>query len=268
MIAIDLYFFMNAAYDLTLLCMAGIVAKKKLYFLRVLLAALVGSAWSTVALMALLSFSLSQQLIFVEKFVTYGICPYLMCRIAYKTHSLAQSIEALLYFYGMGALISGFMILLKWAGIHIPSWILMPICGGLSAGLWLYLTQKEEKSHLLYDITIVFRGKQIYIKGLYDSGNTLMTAKKEPVHVMAPSAWKLLVGEDSWQENGFFIPYQTISQTSVMPGIYLDQMCIKLKEGVEQLILEHAAVALGSMEIDTSTGCQILLNRDTFDQRK
>lgn len=268
MIAIDLYFFMNAAYDLTLLCMAGIAAKKKLYFLRVLLAALVGSTWSTAALMALLSFSLSQQLIFVGKFVTYGICPYLMCRIAYKTHSLAQSIEALLYFYGMGALISGFMILLKWAGIHIPSWILMPICGGLSTSLWLYLTKREEKSHLLYDVTIVFQGRQIDIKALYDSGNTLETIKKEPVHVLAPSAWKRLVGEDPWQENRFFIPYQTISETSVMPGIYLDQMCIKLKEGEEPILMKHAAVALGSMEIDTSTGCQMLLNRDTFDQRK
>ena len=42
MIAIDLYFFMNAAYDLTLLCVVGIVARKRLYFGRVLAAALVG----------------------------------------------------------------------------------------------------------------------------------------------------------------------------------------------------------------------------------
>ena len=35
MIAIDLYFFMNAAYDLTLLCEVGIVARKRLYFVRV-----------------------------------------------------------------------------------------------------------------------------------------------------------------------------------------------------------------------------------------
>lgn len=42
MIAIDLYFFMNAAYDLTLLCVVGIVARKRLYFVRVLAAALLG----------------------------------------------------------------------------------------------------------------------------------------------------------------------------------------------------------------------------------
>ena len=38
MIAIDLYFFMNAAYDLTLLCVVGIVARKRLCFGRVLAA--------------------------------------------------------------------------------------------------------------------------------------------------------------------------------------------------------------------------------------
>ncbi len=267
MIAIDLYFFMNAAYDLTLLCMAGIAAKRKLYFLRVLLAALLGSAWSTVALMVLLSFSLSQQLIFAGKFVTYGICPYLMCRIAYKTHSLAQFIEALLYFYGMGALISGFMILLKWAGIRIPSWILMPICAVLSVSLWLYLAKREKRNSLLYDATIVFHEKKLTIKAWYDSGNTLETIKKEPVHVLAPSAWKLLVGEDTWQEEGFFISYQTISEKSVMPGIYLDQLFISQREGKELILQKHVAVAFGNMELDTSAGCQMLLNRGVFDKK-
>ena len=54
MIAIDLYFFMNAAYDLTLLCVVGIVARKQLYFGRVLAAALLGAAWSVTALIAAL----------------------------------------------------------------------------------------------------------------------------------------------------------------------------------------------------------------------
>ena len=267
MIAIDLYFLMNIAYDLTLLCMAGIASKKKLHFRRVLLSALIGAIWSTVALMVLFSVSLPYLLILLGKLITYGICPYLMCKIAYKNCNLVQSIESLLYFYGMGALIGGFMILLKWAGIRIPSWILMPISGGLSASLWLYLTKREERSRLLYDVTMIFQGKQFCVKALYDSGNTLETIKKESVHVLAPSVWKKLVGEDPWQEAGFVISYQTISQTSVMPGIYLDQLFISKKED-EQIEFSHAAVALGSMEIDTSVGCQMLLNRGTFDQKK
>lgn len=267
MVAIDLYFLMNAAYDLTLLCMAGIVAKRKLYFLRVLLAALLGSAWSTAALMVLLSFSLPEQLILLGKLITYGICPYLMCKIAYKTRAFAESVKTLLHFYGMGALISGFMMLLKWAGIRIPSWILMPICGGLSVSLWLYLTKRGERSCLIYDVTIVLHEKKLTIKAWYDSGNTLETLKKESVHVLAPSAWKQLVGEEPWQEDGFFIAYQTISEESVMPGIYLDQLFISQGEKAEQIVLSHAAVALGSMELDTSSGCQMLLNRGVFDKK-
>ena len=45
---------------------------------------------------------------------------------------LLKNIELLLYFYVAGALISGLMLLLKWSGIHIPSWILMPVCSILA----------------------------------------------------------------------------------------------------------------------------------------
>ena len=84
MIAIDLYFFMNAAYDLTLLCVVGIVARKRLYFGRVLAAALLGAAWSVTALIAALYFMLPSCALWIVKMITYLLCPYLMCLIAYR----------------------------------------------------------------------------------------------------------------------------------------------------------------------------------------
>ena len=84
MIAIDLYFCMNAAYDLTLLCVVGIVARKRLYFVRVLAAALLGAAWSVTALIAALYFVLPSCALWIVKMITYLLCPYLMCLIAYR----------------------------------------------------------------------------------------------------------------------------------------------------------------------------------------
>lgn len=84
MIAIDLYFFMNAAYDLTLLCVVGIVARKRLYFGRVLAAAFLGAVWSVIALIIALYFVLPSCALWIVKMITYLLCPYLMCLIAYR----------------------------------------------------------------------------------------------------------------------------------------------------------------------------------------
>ena len=266
MIAVDLYFLMNAAYDLTLLCVVGIVARKRLYFGRVLAAAFLGAAWSVIALVIALYFVPPSCALWIVKMITYLLCPYLMCLIAYRRNInvmqkifmrefLLKNIELLLYFYVAGALISGLMLLLKWSGIDIPAGILMPVCSSLAVFLWRYC-----------------------VKALYDSGNTLMTRISEPVHVLAPSIWKELIGEDPWKEDGFAVPYQTVSETSVMPGIYLDEIHLKEKAITEKkqqlvkenskekvLVLRHVPTGLGSMEFDKAGECQMLLHRDTFD---
>ena len=289
MIAVDIYFLMNAAYDLTLLCVVGIVARKRLYFGRALAAALLGAAWSVTALIAALYFVLSSCALWIVKIITYLLCPYLMCLIAYRRDTnvmqkifmrefFLQNIELLLYFYVAGALISGLMLLLKWSGIHIPSWILMPVCSILAVFLWRYITKKEAQEKQIYEVNLIYQDKTFSVKALYDSGNTLMTRKSEPVHVLAPSIWKELIGEDPWKEDGFAVPYQTVSETSVMPGIYLDEIHLKEKtitEKKQQLVkenskekvfvLRHAAIGLGSMEFDKAGECQMLLHRDTFD---
>lgn len=289
MIAVDLYFLMNAAYDLTLLCVVGIVARKRLYFGRVLAAALLGAVWSVIALVIALYFVLPSCALWIVKMITYLLCPYLMCLIAYRRdinvmqkifmrEFLLKNIELLLYFYVAGALISGLMLLLEWSGIRIPSWFLMPVCSILAAFLWRYLTKKEAQEKQIYEVTLIYQDKIFIVKALYDSGNTLMTRKNESVHVLAPSIWKELIGEDPWKEDGFAVPYQTVSETSVMPGIYLDEIHLKEKAITEKkqqlvkenskekvLVLRHVPTGLGSMEFDKAGECQMLLHRDTFD---
>ena len=96
--------------------------------------------------------------------------------------------------------------------------------------------------------------------------------------MLAPSIWKELIGEDPWKEDGFAVPYQTVSETSVMPGIYLDEIHLKEKAITEKkqqlvkenskekvLVLRHVPTGLGSVEFDKAGECQMLLHRDTFD---
>ena len=138
--------------------------------------------------------------------------------------------------------------------------------------------KKEAQEKQIYEVTLIYQDKTFNVKALYDSGNTLMTRKSEPVHVLAPSIWKELIGEDPWKEDGFAVPYQTVSETSVMPGIYLDEIHLKEKAITEKkqqlvkenskvkvLVLRHVPTGLGSMEFDKAGECQMLLHRDTFD---
>ena len=140
------------------------------------------------------------------------------------------------------------------------------------------LVKKEAQEKQIYEVTLIYQDKTFNVKALYDSGNTLMTRKSEPVHVLAPSIWKELIGEDPWKEDGFAVPYQTVSETSVMPGIYLDEIHLKEKAITEKkqqlvkenskekvLVLRHVPIGLGSMEFDKAGECQMLLHRDTFD---
>ena len=141
-----------------------------------------------------------------------------------------------------------------------------------------YITKKEAQEKQIYEVTLIYQDKTFSVKALYDSGNTLMTRKSEPVHVLAPSIWKELIGEDPWKEDGFAVPYQTVSETSVMPGIYLDEIHLKEKAITEKkqqlvkenskekvLVLRHVPTGLGSVEFDKAGECQMLLHRDTFD---
>ena len=67
-----------------------------------------------------------------------------------------------------------------------------------------YKEEAQEKQ--IYEVTLIYQDKIFIVKALYDSGNTLMTRKNESVHVLAPSIWKELIGEDPWKEDGFAVP--------------------------------------------------------------
>ena len=106
---------------------------------------------------------------------------------------LLKNIELLLYFYVAGALISGLMLLLKVVG-HTYS--IMDFNAGVQyfgCFLWRYITKKEAQEKQIYEVTLIYQDKTFSVKALYDSGNTLMTRKSEPVHVLAPSIWKELL---------------------------------------------------------------------------
>lgn len=263
MIAVDLYFLMNASYDLTLLAVTGIAARKKLSIGRVFAAALLGALWSCISLCFAVSFEAALWQRLFGKLITYFVCPCLMCRIAYKNDGRLR--ESMLYFYGIGALTGGFMFLLRRMGLKIPSWISMPVCAVSSVGLWLYLGKKEHDKQRLYEAKLIYHGKTVCTMALYDSGNTLATAKKEPVHVLAPSVWTELVGTDKWQEEGCFpIAYQTVTEASVMPVIYLDFLFVKKDPNEAPLVFEKAAAGLGSMELGGPGNCRMLLNSAVF----
>lgn len=262
MLAIDLYFVMNMAYDMILLAVTGMAAGKKLFLKKVIISAIIGSLWSCFALMCAFYRLMTGAGILVIKLITYIVCPYFMCTVAYKNEKTMP--DTLIHFYFVSALIGMLMYWQKSMKLSIPSWISMPICACTALCIWRRLQNRCKSKNQIYDVLICYHGKQVRAKALYDSGNTLTTWKQEPVHVLGPEIWTKLIGEERWKEQSAVISFRTIHENSIMPGIYIDSMYI-MKENEEVLKkLEHVMAGLSEMCIGKEYEYQMLLNRDIF----
>ena len=92
---------------------------------------------------------------------------------------LLKNIELLLYFYVAGALISGLMLLLKWSGIHIPSWILMPVCSCL-----LYTSRQTAYNFKAVEHRIEYTATKKQVRYYNDSKGTNPDAAIQGIRAM------------------------------------------------------------------------------------
>ena len=78
-------------------------------------------------------------------------------------------------------MISGLMLLLKWSGIHIPSWIFnASVQYFWLFFLWRYITKerKHKEKKQIYEVTLIYQDKTFSVKALYDSGKYVNDKKK------------------------------------------------------------------------------------------
>lgn len=126
----------------------------------------------------------------------------------------------------LGGIVQGIVNLTGWQESNV--WIGIG-AGGIGFGLSQVVFARWKKGRHMYSVGLFLGDKKIWIKGLYDSGNRLVTEhKKEPIHIVDGEILKKL---GITEETPFF--YQMFSSLGNSQGIVkvyeMDEMVIQRK---------------------------------------
>lgn len=161
-IYIDLLFILNFIIDYFLLLTNGIVLKRKIIKLRLLLSSLIGELS-----ILLLIFDFNYVLLLISKI----LLAILMNIIAFNYKDIRYTIINLVYFYMLSIILGGFLYFLKLNNInYFISLLLIPFI------LYMYYYQSKRNNHYAkyYQVIIYFNNnRSVNCTGFLDTGNKL-----------------------------------------------------------------------------------------------
>ncbi len=193
-----------------------------------------------------------------------------MVYIAFWPVSRREFIRTELGLFFGAALIQG---ILEWGN---QSWLLLqgyPIWEGSVGfvGIMLFLTggcllaeifwkgiyEAACERSCRYQVTLLYRGRQVAAEGFLDTGNRLKDpVSGRPVHV---ADRRLLEDLCPKPEGVAMIPYRTIDGGgSVLTAVTLDRM--EAVQGKRRLVFERPLVAVSPSALKMKNGCRILLH--------
>lgn len=193
MIAIDVYFLLNMAFDLILLQAVVLRMKKKRYGLRLLAAAGCGALWSCFALVN------PRWPVWFLSSVTWFICPSLMCLLACRPAGKRELAISVVWFYLFAWGGSGLMNLI-WgvSAAHKGGRLILTMAlAQLILSLCCHmLFRDQENKALFYKTVLEYRGKRVETTGIWDTGNRLRSITGKPVHLMDRIGASMLLEPD------------------------------------------------------------------------
>lgn len=90
--------------------------------------------------------------------------------------------------------------------------------------IWFVVVKKPSQNKLYYDVAVTYKGKVLWLKGFYDSGNTLTDSFSGlPVILLSNSAVKTLKNLGNLAYEGF-VQVKTVNGESSMPLIAFDEI--------------------------------------------
>ena len=274
---LDVFFAINFFMDLIILVIAGKFIKPQTTIKRCLLAALAGATLTCI--ITVWKFPT----VILQKIFTYVVISAVMTGISYRlknvaayfkaiatiyvvSFTMAGAINALYYFTNVGFYINKILSFEYLRGMNIVTFICITVIGYFITDFFsnyiLKRFNKNIKGNDIYDVELMYRGNQIAIKGLYDSGNSLREPiGGTPVHIAEYDViTKILEGVEANEAKIRIVPYKSIGTgKGVLTAIEID----KLRVGAEGEFIEINKVMIGIYEGSLSThgAYQIILNR-------
>jgi sigma-E processing peptidase SpoIIGA len=113
-------------------------------------------------------------------------------------------------------------------GIDLRSYAVLGVLVGsiliLESVIWLVIVKKPSQAKSFFDVAVTYHGKVLWLKGFYDSGNSLIDDLTGlPVILLTNSAIKMLKELGDIKYDGY-VQVKTINGESTMPIIAFDEI--------------------------------------------
>lgn len=292
-IYLDVFFMVNFLMDLLILLIVGKLLKCTATHFRSVLAAIFGAAFICI----MITKPLGNQVL--EKLITYFGISFGMVRIAYGMKGLKNNLKAFLLLYLVTFLFGGIMNALYYYSefgsvlrnvvmgtlfpdTSIPLFLVISIVSFVILKVLFSVFMKHrEQSNDLYEVRICYQDREIRVKALVDTGNSLREPVcNRPVHVIEFETLKVLLDE-SFQQMiyGFYndydvqsaiysdvikvIPFHSLGKTSgIILGIKIDHMYIA-KDGEEMKVTEPI-LGIYNQKLSHNSDYQMLIHPEVM----
>ena len=233
---IESLFFFNFFLDFLLLMTTSILLKRNAKLFNLILGAFIGSLSIIILFLNINSI----QLLILKVYLSI-----LMNLFTFYYKNFKYTIYNILVFYFVSISVGGFLYLFKLNFDYKSLFILFIICPFI---IYIYIKQMKmfkTKKNKYYDVLIYLDNRVLSLTGYLDSGNSLKHKNNMVIITNLPN---------TFNEKTIFIPYKTISGTSLLE-------CIKVKKViVEGHIFDK--VYLGFSDNMNIEGADVLLNKE------
>lgn len=214
---IDLLLILNFIYDLLLLMTVSITLKRMISFKRILLGSLFGML-STL----LIFLPINKYILLLFKIIS-GV---VICIITYSYKDIKYTINNVIYLYMSSVILAGFLYYLNiefGSNCYLISFIIAPLI------LFLYtkMVRNKNKYNLYQKVIITLKNNCILnLNGYIDSGNNLIDPiTNKRIIIINKNRIKGIYNIRS----PMYVPYNTISEHTLLPCIPIKNLCVDNK---------------------------------------
>lgn len=278
-IYLDLLFGINVAMDVVLLTFVAVFWRKPKRWRRIFAAAFFGGVWA-----CLVTVNRQQMKPWLAPGVfdclTWTLISACMTKIAFQSRG-RQTLLYQVTLFIMAFLVGGAVDALYYhtkTDVSMLALVVGILLIGFGGGLLLHAWRRGMEAPDIRMVKVAFRGKEIQVNALYDSGNRLYDPiSGAPVHVLELAATEGILTDREQEELRAFpnitessfllraVPYVSVGQENgLLPVLRMDSLHV---DGDAPYVLTHPLIGFSFHPLNQHGGYRMILHPMTDEQK-
>ena len=252
----DLYLIENLLLDGAMLVLTLLLMHKRICFMRVAIAAMLGAFMSTFVLVSGIRFGLLYILIL---FITGMI----MMKLSMKQKEWNELMQGMVYYFTLMFAFAKLQQVSEWLlGGRVSGIVLVLLVIGIMSIVLSYMIyhNRRKRQKPVYSVELTERGISVELMALLDTGNTLREPfSGKPVSIVEGDVWRSIMG-GVISEKFKVIPFYSIGQEhGILKGMEIDQLVIKQDD--RQIVQKNAIIAFYEGKFSNDRSYQMILHQ-------